>query len=114
MPEEKPEVLEKLDELRERLTKLGVSEEQLPEVQAIILEQTELQADLQAYRDSQFYDDAQVLHYQMSGQRYSKVDIGAKFLRRFAEHIALHAAGQVCLSVDDIVDSIPVMTVRDK
>lgn len=110
---ERPEVLQKIEEFEAKLAALGVTADKIPEVSALLGERSDLQADLEHYRGVQFYDDAQDLYYKTVGQRNSKSQITAAFLREFAEHIAASVVGREG-TVTDLVDQIPAMHTDDQ
>lgn len=113
MPEETPVILQKIQDFQRELTKLGIDPNTIPKVTAIIHLYSDLQTELEHYRQNQFYDDARELTYQLAGQRQNKFETSSAFLREFAEHIAGYVVDREGRTVD-LVDRIPPLHPQEK
>jgi hypothetical protein len=105
--------LQKINELKKKLESKGVNDDNLEEVLDLLMEYREAQQAVEQERCKQFWYDAHEIATKIKAA--NKVDELSQFLRHFAEHIAKYAKeAQYEDRVEDIVDSIPLMYVKEE
>ncbi len=100
-----------LAELEKELKELGISSEMAEQLQRIMERYVAAKEQMVAKRDTQFSEDAYDVLVSLKAATNKNIDLMAGFLRRFAEHVALHVGRmeKTIGGVEDMIDRVPPM-----